>query len=272
MEAKPAAHAPRSWSTTKVTRTPASEPEPAVPVAAEEAPKVAVAAPAPELDPEVLARLDAMGKFLRKQRAFVVRAEATTDDILENGQKIQLSSTSELWIKRPNRLRIKTSTDRKEREMYYDGATFTLVGARVGHYARFQAPPTIDETIDVAEARYGIEIPVVDVFYWGTEKSVVGRLSSAISIGPSRVRGVATEQFALRQDDVDWQIWVSLGARPLPQKLVITTTSEPTEPQHVVMLEWTLGALLPDELFEFSPPPGAHEIPFDTSQPASSTP
>lgn len=270
-EPKPAANTARSWSTTKTTQTPATtklERPRATPIAATEAAPPSVP-DTQRVDPRVVSRLEKMGSYLRAQRAYVVRTEATTDDILENGQKIQLSSTSEVWVKTPNRLRIKTASDRKVREMYYDGATFTLFGARVGYYAQFKAPPTIGQTIDVAEARYGIEIPVVDIFYWGTDESIVEGLTSAISVGPSRVRGIPTEHFVLRQDDLDWQLWVQLGDRPLPRKLVITTTSEPTQPQHVVMLDWGLGALLPDALFKFRPPPGAYKIEYDMSPPAA---
>jgi hypothetical protein len=223
----------------------------------------APSAPAePPIDERVMERLDQMGAFLREQRAFIVKGESATDEILsDTGQKIQLTASYELWVRRPDRMRVKVSSDRKERELFYDGSTFTVFGRRNGYYATVDAPPTIAEVIDTVESRYGIEIPLVDLFYWGTEQSGAEAVKRASAIGPGRIRGVACDHFALRQDDVDWQVWIEQGKRPLPRKLVITTTSEPQQPQHEVVLDWTLDAKLADPMFKFVPPEGAHKIP-----------
>jgi hypothetical protein len=218
----------------------------------------------PTRDPVVLQRLDEMGAFLREQKNFYVRADVTTDEILESGQKVQLMAKVDLWASRPNRLRAKMVSDRKEREIFYDGKSFTLWGpkAGAGYYATAEAPSTLSELMSVLSEKYYIEAPFVDLFYWGTPLGGLAAVERAQNIGPATIGKVQCDHFALHQSDVDWQIWIERGAKPLPRKLVITTLTEPEQPQHEVTYEWTLDKKMPEAFFTFNPPKGAHKIKF----------
>jgi hypothetical protein len=218
--------------------------------------------PAPALDPQALAALNQMGAFLRQQRTLAVRAETTTDEVLASGQKIQLGSTVDLRVRRPNRLRADVESDRKSRRFYYDGKMFTMFGPRAGYYATMAAPATINDLVEVAAQRYGLEFPLVDLFYWGTPRSGAKSIRAASSLGRSTVNGIPCDHYAFRQADVDWQIWIEHTTSPLPRKLLITSINEPGQPQHTVEMAWTLSPLLEDQLFKFAPPAEAQRIEF----------
>jgi hypothetical protein len=111
----------------------------------------------------------------------------------------------------------------------------------------------------VAE-RYQIEMPLADLFLWGTPKDGLDDVTSALLVGPARIGGVAADHFALRQPGVDWQVWVERGARALPLKLVITTTDEAAQPQYAATLKWDLKASPPMSAFTYSPSKGVHRI------------
>ncbi|NTX36724.1 MULTISPECIES: DUF2092 domain-containing protein [unclassified Myxococcus] len=229
------------------------------------APGQAAAGPqdAPAVDPNAIKALEEMGGFLRSLPAFAITAETTTDEVLDSGQKIQLSSEAELRARRPDKLRVDIKSDRKQRQFFYDGKTFTVNGPKGGYYASFDAPPTLAQTIATAEHRYGVEIPLVDLFYWGTDKSGIKDIQSAIDVGPATIDGVETEQYAFKQQGVDWQVWIEKGDKPLPRKLVITNTQDPTQPQHVAVLDWNLKPNVGNAVFAFNPPKGSHRIQFD---------
>lgn len=223
----------------------------------------------PAVDPDAIAALHKMGAFLREQQKFAVHARVTTDDLLASGQKVQFSGTIEMMVRRPDRLRADVRGDRRDEHIYYDGKTFTMFGEKVGYYASFQAPATLAELKDVAEKRYGIDLPLADLFYWGTPQDGTSDITAATNVGVSTVEGTACDHYAFRQKDVDWELWIEQGPHPLPRKLVITTTSEKSRPQHAVVLDWDLAPKLTDDLFAFAPPPEAHKIEFDV--PAGST-
>jgi hypothetical protein len=219
----------------------------------------------PGVDPNVVKALDQMGAYLRTLAAFDVESTNSTDEVLETGQKVQFDGTAYLQVRRPNKLHVEVKTDRKHREFFYDGKTFTIFGRRVNYYATVPAPPTLRELIVVLAEKYGIEVPLSDLFLWGTEDSRAATLRSAIDLGPATVGGTECEQYALRQEGVDWQVWIQKGDAPLPRKLVITTTSDPAQPQFVSVLQWKLDPKLNDATFSFSPPPGAMRIVLETA-------
>jgi hypothetical protein len=214
----------------------------------------------PGIDPNVVKALDKMGAYLRTLTAFEVESAASLDEVLETGQKVQFDGTARLQVRRPNRLHAEVKTDRKHREFFYDGETFTLFGRRVNYYASVPAPSTLRElAVELAE-RYGIEVPLTDLFLWGTEDNRAADLRSALDLGPGTVAGTECEHFALREEGIDWQVWIQKGDTPLPRKLVITTTSDPAQPQYVSVLKWNLTPKLDEAAFSFSPPPGAMRI------------
>ncbi len=207
----------------------------------------------PAIEPDALAALDKMGAFLRDQQHFIVRTTTYTDYVLDSGQKIRQSAQGVLHVRRPDHLRADLVSDRKERRFYYDGKTFTLFSPRVGFYAVVPAPPTIRELGDELEDRYGLSLPLVDLFRWGTDESDVGEITSAIHVGSTKIDGVETDQYAFRQKGLDWQIWIQQGDHPLPRKLLLTTTDDPARPEHAIDLAWDLDAKIEDAMFTFAP-------------------
>jgi hypothetical protein len=219
------------------------------------------AAPAAELrDPAVLSRLAQMGDYLRSLKSFVVKADTAKDEVLDSGQKVMFSGTLEYRYAKPDRLRASVRTDRKWREFYFDGTTLTQVAPRMGYYGSVQVPGKVGDLMSGLAQRYDIDMPLADLFYWGTPSSGVDDLTAATLIGPAWVGGVETDHFALRQAGVDWQIWIERGARPLPRRLVITTTEEQGQPQYSATLNWDLGAQTPASAFTYAPPKGAQRI------------
>lgn len=220
-------------------------------------------APAPNtaLEPGAVAALDTMGAYLRSLPAFQVRAVTTTEDVLEDGQKVQYASTTDLLATRtPDRLRAEVSSDRQERLYLFDGRQFTLFAKRLGYYATTAAPPTLGALTDRLEERYDLEVPLVDLFKWGPSASA--GLTGALDLGPSDVGGVTCRQYAFRQDGLDWQIWIQLGDYPLPRRLVATTTSDEARPQFTANYDWNLAPSFNASAFTFVPPPDAKRIVF----------
>jgi len=228
--------------------------------------------PQPRIDPQAVSALERMGNFLRSQRAMVVNAETATDEVLDSGQKIQRNGVAVLKVSRPDRLRAEVNSDRTNEQLFYDGKTFTIYQPQLGYYGSFDAPPTLAQLVDVAEQRYGIDMPLADLFTWGTERSQVAALKGAINVGPSMVKGVQCDHYAFHQADVDWQVWIQQGPQPLPRKMVITTTTEKSRPQHSAVLSWDLAPRLDESMFTFTPPATAHRIDFDVARENASLP
>lgn len=225
----------------------------------------------PAVDPKAVDALRKMGTYLRSLQRFGVNADGVRDEVSATGQKIQLGGTISYLVRTPNGLRAEIRTDRKQRQIFYDGKTLTVFAPRMKHYASTAAPPTIRAMLDQAHNKLGIEFPLADLFTWGTDRDGVKDLTAARYVGPAYINGTDTDHYAFRQDDADWQVWIERGAKPLPRKLVITTTDEPSQPQYAVTLSWDLDARFNDAVFAFVPPADATKIPFASAVAVSST-
>lgn len=200
-----------------------------------------------------------MGTYLRSLKRFSVDASTLRDEVTKNGEKVQIGGTVAYQVRIPNGLRADIRTDRKQRQILYDGKTLTVYAPRMHFYASVNAPSTIGATLDSASKRFDIDFPLADLFLWGTARDGVKDLTSARYIGPAFVDGVDTDQFAYRQNGTDWQLWIQRGY-PLPKKIVIITTSNPALPEYVATLKWNLTPTFGDAVFSFAPPPGAERI------------
>jgi hypothetical protein len=214
------------------------------------------------IDRNAMAVLDKMGAYLRSLKAFQIRSVTATDEVNDDGQKIQMDGVVDLLVQRPDRLRAEITSDAQHRMFFYDGQTFSIWARRVNYYATVPAPPTLGELAERLEDKYGIDLPLADLFYWGTPKGDTSVITAATDVGPSQVDGVSCEHYAFRQDGLDWQLWVQNGDYPLPRKLVLTTTNDEARPQYSTVMTWNLAPAFDMAAFAFVPPPEAHKITF----------
>jgi hypothetical protein len=219
-------------------------------------------APTEGIEPAAAAALDRMGAALQNLKEFNVHADITTEDVLTSGQKIQLSGSMDLITSRPNRMRAILKLGQAERLLFYDGASLTLYTPEKGYFASFAAPATIRETIDAAFSQHGIEIPLADLFSWSENPSLAGRVKSAFRVGVEPIKGQMCEHYAVRQELVDWQIWIRQGDDALPCKLVITSKLDPAMPQHSATYSWMPAVPSDSDAYTFKPAAGTTEIRF----------
>ena len=71
--------------------------------------------------PEAMNALNSMGTYLRTLKDFQVKAEVTTEDVLDDGQKLQFASRTDILAHLPNKLRIDVDGEQKSRLFLYDG-------------------------------------------------------------------------------------------------------------------------------------------------------
>jgi hypothetical protein len=212
------------------------------------------------VDADALAALDRMGTELRSHQIINVKSDVLTEDVLESGQKLQYAGTVETQARRPNAFRISMVSDLKDRQIYYDGKTVTIFSPRLGYYASFPAPDTIGKTLVLAKDKFAIEVPLADLFAWGTDKELIARVKSGFFVRDEHVGSQVCNHYAFRNEHVDWQIWIAKDGPALPCKLVITSRDDPAMPQYSAVLHWSFPGSIADSVFAFAPPPSAKKI------------
>jgi hypothetical protein len=214
----------------------------------------------PVRDEQVINRLAAMGQYLRSLKVLSVHADTTTDEVMDNGQKLQFAGAVDYLVHTPDRLRLEFKNDRQHRIYTYDGKSLTQFTPELGYYATMEMSEPVGRMILQVKEKYDLELPLADLALWGTDKADTQGIQEAVFIGMEQMGGHDSEHFAFREDGIDWQIWIQPGDQPLPDKLVITTTDDPAQPSYIANLQWNPTPTLKDTDFSFTPPKGAVKI------------
>ena len=209
------------------------------------------------VDPAAIQALKDMGAYLQGLSRFRVSTELTGERVLADGQKLQHTASAVIDVARPNRLRARMSSARSVRELFYDGRQATLYSPAQKYYSTVEFSGSLAELVDRLEQRYGVEVPLADLFLWGTAAAPADGIESAMNAGQDFIGGDLCDHFALRQGKLDWQIWIEAGGKPLPRKLVITNRADEARPQSVSLIEWQLKPGFPDSIFTFVPSKGS---------------
>jgi len=201
-----------------------------------------------------------MGAFLQTLKRFHVSTEATGERVLADGQKLQHVATAELDVDRPNKLRAVIRNARSQREIIYDGKTVAFYTPAQKYYSTVEFSEPIGALIDKLEQRYGVQLPLQDLFLFGTPMAQLDKIESAMNAGQDFIDDDLCDHYAFRQGTIDWQIWISTGGKPLPRKIVITNRADEARPQSISVIDWKLKPTFKDSVFKFTPPPGATKI------------
>jgi len=215
----------------------------------------------PAVDPAAVKALTDMSAYLTSQQTFRIVSETSLDVVTNDGQRIQLDGEVRYKVRKPNAFVIDLVSDSWNRQYVYDGREFTLYAPKLGYFAQAPAPATIRETIDEIGQRFGISLPLDDLFRWsGADAERAQSLTSGYRVGTATVDGVATDHYAFREGKIDWEIWIQQGAQPLPRKLVIVDRKDVAAPAFTARLTWTVNPPLSDEDFAFRPAQDAKRI------------
>ena len=212
------------------------------------------------VDPASIQALRNMGAHLQTLKRFQVSTELTGERVLADGQKLQHTAAADLEVDRPNKLRVRVHSSRSEREIIYDGKQVTLYTPAQKYYSTVEFTGNLGELIGRLEEKYAVQMPLADMFLWGTPAASFDKIESAMNAGQDYIGDDLCDHYAFRQANVDWQIWITTGSKPLPRKLVITNRGDEARPQSVSLIEWNLKPGFKDTVFKFTPPKGAKAV------------
>lgn len=192
---------------------------------------------------------------------FTTIVTATTDEVLESGEKIQVSSRRILNVSRPDKVAVDALADSGERRSVYDGKTVSMFDRAKKVYAVVQMPPTIDAALDVLAQDYGIVMPLGDLLYKDAYARLVARVATGQYAGLHKVGTFDCHHLAFSGDAADWEMWIEAGDKPVLRKVTIDYKQVTVRPRYsALVVGWVETPAFEAGTFEFSPPAGAKQI------------
>jgi hypothetical protein len=216
---------------------------------------------APEPDPRQI--LQKMCDFLKSQQQFSYKAEVADDQVYAGAKKLQYAIDMETFVRRPDRLRVNAEGDLIDKQFFFDGKTITLYDKDENVYGVLEVPPDIESALDKANKEFGVRVALTDLASPQLCEHIGKRIKHSLYVGLHKVRGVPCHHLSFDGDEVQLQVWIDAGDKPLPRKAVLTHKNLPGSPQWTAYLsDWNFSPQLNDNLFAFTPPQGVEKIKF----------
>ena len=254
------------WVAPIVSAEPQTAPVAApVTTAAEAAPVAgATSVEAPKLrrvDPRADEILRKMSELLARTPRLALEAEESFDEVYEEAPRVQLTNVRRIALERPGRFAADATGDTLNRAAWYDGRTLSVLNKEQNLYLSVEMPDTVNAVLDKIAEDYGIVVPLSDLLYSDPYATLMEGVLYGDYLGLHQAAGVLCHHLAFTQEEIDWQIWIDAGDKPLPRKLVITYLTEPGAPQYEATIKrFTLDPKFPEGLFRFEAPEGAKQI------------
>ena len=205
--------------------------------------------------------LKAMSAYVSSQKNIQIAFDSDIEVITLQLEKIQFTNSGGVLLSRPDKLRAFRKGGYADVELIFDGKTASVYGRNINGYAQFEAPGTVDRLIEALRAGHGIALPGADLLLSNSYDVLVAEVKEAKHIGRGVIDGVMCEHLAFRNFDTDWQLWVEVGEKPIPRKLVITSKTMNSAPQYTLHVKsWKTGVEPAPDAFSFVPPAGAKKL------------
>jgi hypothetical protein len=209
--------------------------------------------------------LKAMTDYTAAQKSISATFDSDVEVVTPELEKIQFTSSGKLQLTRPDKLRIRRTGGYADVELIYDGKTVSIYGNNAKAYAQAELAGTIDQLVDLIQAKSGAAMPGTDLLLSNAYDEMTSNVIVAQHIGQGVVDGVECEHLAFRGVDTDWQIWIESGARPIPRKYVITSKTVAGAPQYTLRIkDWNTEAVADADAFVFKPPADATKASLDS--------
>jgi hypothetical protein len=199
-----------------------------------------------------------MSDYVAGQKSIQLAFDSDIEIITPQLEKIQFTNSGEALVRRPDKLRAHRVGGYADVALFFDGKTVSIYGKHINGYARFDAPGTVDDLIHALRQGHGVTLPGADLLLSNSYDLLVEGVQEAKYIGQGVIDGVECEHLAFRNFDTDWQLWVEVGKRPIPRKLVITSKTLNSAPQYTLRVKkWKTDIEPSPDAFTFIPPAGA---------------
>jgi hypothetical protein len=211
------------------------------------------------IDPDAQSVLDAMANYLGGLKSFSVEYSTVDEVVTPAGQKLQFLHSGRIIVQRPGELYATRGGPAGVSELFLNGKGLSIYSKQFNAYLQVDTS-NIMGAIE-AVRNLGLEAPGADLLTPKPLDNPTTDIVSGAYIGESFIDGIKVHQLAFRGANVDWQLWVTDGDRPLPLRYVITTKWLTGAPQYTVQLKnWNTAPQIDAAQFTFVPPQGARKL------------
>jgi len=230
---------------------------------------VALAAHAGDVqqDAKAIEVLEQMVAYKSTLDQVVITGVTSMDARLDAGLMVSNSEEISVSISRPGSMRISNFDGEANKGLYFHEGMLTFFNSANMLYAQADIPEEIDAAMEFAMDELDIEAPLMDLIYQDAGARLLSSDATILYlVDKARVGGTDCHHLAIRGPEVDIQLWIEEGDRPLPRQFMFTSKWEGGSPRFIANLNWETDPNFEPDFFKFKAPEGATKIRFATQQ------
>jgi len=203
-------------------------------------------------------------RYLGSLDQFSLDAVTTNDGIyrnrmMQNKMVVEYTHKIQVDLQRPDKLRVHSVGDIKNRMMYLSDTHFTVYDPVTNFYGEVEVPKTIDAALDHLFERFNLKTPLANLLYTDLDKRLAPT-NKGFYFGVVGIDGQPCHYIGFTNDKRELQVWIEKSDTPLIRKFVIIDKSVAYYPRSSTVIHWNLKPHLKEKHFLFQPPKGAANI------------
>jgi hypothetical protein len=220
--------------------------------------------PSSPIDQKAMAILMKMADFLSQAKTFEVTLDTGYDVVQQNGQKVEFGAVRKMVVDRPNRQRVDIEQrDGSKAEFIFNGKEIYIYNALDNVYGTIEKSGTIDQAVKYFTEELQMRYPLAELFSTSLPEFLKQIVNEINYVDAAAIDGVNCDHLAARSDDVDFQVGIEKGNKPILHRIIITYKNEEAEPQFWGQFRnWNFAPKISDSLFAIHPPKDAEQISF----------
>jgi hypothetical protein len=213
---------------------------------------------------EATALLKSMADYLAGLEYLRCTTTNRYETVQSDGQKVEFGETREIFLARPNRLRVEeVSSDGFSDVTLFDGRQITVVSAGFNVYAQAPQPPSLEDALVYFVRDLRMRAPLALLLSTHVRTDLLDLAKNVEYVENTSIRHKDVHHVAAQSESVDFEFWIADGKKPLPLRVVITYKTAPGQPRFWSDISnWRTNRELADKRFQVALPEGARKIPF----------
>lgn len=159
----------------------------------------------------------------------------------------------------PDKMLIHARQGEHHKGYWYNGDSLTYYSFDENNYVKIPTPGNIISTIDSLKETYHIDFPAADFFYPTFTDDVLDHFEDVRYVGEEEIDNKECFHIKAENDTLLVQLWITDDAYNLPLRFSIFNKQESLN-YIGTFSDWELNPVLPDAIFDFTPPSGARLI------------
>lgn len=205
--------------------------------------------------------LDRMADIIGDMDAVSFSLQVANDVFHSSTGMVKQFSQYEAYMSGPNKMMVNAQDHRGLRSLFYNGKQLAYYSFAEHNYTLVPAPSSTIEMMDSLNRHFGIEFPAADFFYPAFTDDLLQQVDSLRYMGVVQLEGKEYFHIIAINEEVNFQFWIQNDAYSLPGKFAIIYKKKEGSPQYFASFSsWQVNPRLPTPMFDFLPPPGAHQI------------